>query len=302
MALTLLADAWAEQHGGRITALTVDHGLRPNSTQEAQQVAGWMRARGIAHVILTPPMESDSNNMLEAARQRRYDALADWCKQNQVLHCLLAHQADDQRETVAIHTARGDTADGNSGMAAVRNYRGVRFLRPLLNHSKQELLAHLRAQDVAWVEDPTNSDLRFARARLRAQGAADLDPAAAQARHQREWALADAAMRCVALDLSGAAKLDLAIWRAMPVSVGTQLLADLVRTIGGKTTRPRRHETLRLADMLRGGKDCKCTLGGCLIVKRDNDTHISREKRLASEPFHPPKPLAAAPFWWLNRA
>ena len=53
MALLLLAEIWAHRHAKRLIALTVDHGLRPDSRGEAVQVADWCRARNIAHRILT---------------------------------------------------------------------------------------------------------------------------------------------------------------------------------------------------------------------------------------------------------
>ena len=50
LALALLADAWARSHGGRITALVVDHGLRADSREEAVRVAAWLAARDVAAV------------------------------------------------------------------------------------------------------------------------------------------------------------------------------------------------------------------------------------------------------------
>ena len=52
MALALLAHAWVRHGGGTMTALTVDHGLRPEAAGEARQVGVWLTDRGIAHETL----------------------------------------------------------------------------------------------------------------------------------------------------------------------------------------------------------------------------------------------------------
>src|SRR5438552_4203801 len=52
LALVILADRWAREHGGQLVALTVDHRLRPESADEVRTVGGWLAARGIAHHVL----------------------------------------------------------------------------------------------------------------------------------------------------------------------------------------------------------------------------------------------------------
>jgi tRNA(Ile)-lysidine synthase len=58
MALCLLADGWARRRGGQVTAITVDHGLRPGSAAEVVEVGRWMAVLGIAHRCCVGTAES----------------------------------------------------------------------------------------------------------------------------------------------------------------------------------------------------------------------------------------------------
>ena len=290
MALTLLAQAWLQAAGGRLTALTVDHSLREASRSEAEQVAGWMRARGIAHHILTPRHTPAGNNLMQAARQWRYHALSEWCREQGVLHCLLGHQLDDQLETVTMQTARGETEDGGAGMSGVRLYRGVRFLRPLLGERKATLKAWLQAEQAPWVEDPTNADPAYARTRTRQELAGAELQQLQQAleekraeRAQRELAVARAAARVVVVHPAGFARLDRAGWLELPAPLRSQLLADLVTTIGGQIHRPRRHETSWLEETLHAFKGTQ-TLGQCLIYWTEDQVIVAREPARVEPP------------------
>jgi tRNA(Ile)-lysidine synthase len=291
MALALLADHWVKAQGGRIVALTVDHRLRPESTDEAQRVAGWMRERGIEHHILTPRHTPAGNNVMQAARDWRYHALSEWCREQHVLHCLLGHQLGDQLETMLMHRQRGAGTDGDAGMSTIRLYRGVRFLRPLLALEKEELLAFLGQQQAPWVEDPTNRREEFTRTRTRHQmaDAEDLPmlvrsmEAEAAARMQRDAAQADAAMRLVCVHPSGYATLDLNGWRALPAESASQLLADIIVTVGGHVHRPRQHETAWLMQALQLASGQQ-TLGHCLLTWDKTTLTVAREPAWTQPP------------------
>lgn len=183
MALLELA---AGAYPGRVQAATVDHGLRPESAEEAAMVGRFCAIRAIPHSILRP--ETPIQGSLQAeARAVRYRLLDRWMDEQDLDWLLTAHHADDQLETLVMRLNRGS---GVAGLAGVRAKRG-RILRPLLAVRKEALAEHVRSAGIPYVADPSNEDSRFDRARLRTQLAQAnwLDPVAAA---RSASALADA--------------------------------------------------------------------------------------------------------------
>src|SRR5947207_5334954 len=175
LALAILADRWAREHGGQLVALTIDHRLRPESAEEAQIVGGWLAARGIAHHVLVWADPKPATGVQEAARAARYRLLAGWCREQGCLHLLTAHHREDQAETYLIRRRAGSGVDGLAGMSAVREVAGVRLVRPLLAVPKARLVALLAAERQPFLSDPSNRNPAFERARLRLDDAADDD-------------------------------------------------------------------------------------------------------------------------------
>jgi tRNA(Ile)-lysidine synthase len=106
----------------------------------------------------------------EVARMARYKALADvagneW--QGAVRHIVLAQHADDQVETLLLALSRGAGLPGLASMPERMTRFGIEFHRPWLSASGESLRAALKRFELAWVEDPTNMDLRFTRNRIR---------------------------------------------------------------------------------------------------------------------------------------
>ncbi|HWT97274.1 MAG TPA: tRNA lysidine(34) synthetase TilS, partial [Terriglobales bacterium] len=197
LALLVFLRDWLAPHGGRLTALSVDHGLRPEAAAECRQVgeliselnaSGITAARGAAwpaidHHILTWQGAKPTTGLMAAARQARYRLLTAWCRAHDVLHLALAHHADDQAETVLMRADHGSGAAGLAGMSALLCRDGVRLLRPLLGWRKHDLTADLQRRGLSWIEDPSNRAQRFERVRWRQQlGAqADIAPLLAEA-------------------------------------------------------------------------------------------------------------------------
>lgn len=169
LALLLLAAAALP---GRVAAATVDHGLRPESADEAAMVADLCVARGIPHAVLAPPWDAPPQaNVPAAARLARYRALVAWAGAEGIGRVATGHHMDDQAETVLMRLARGAGLGGLAGMPAtggvVDGQQEVTFVRPLLGWRKAELEAIVAEAGIAAADDPTNRSDRLDRTRFR---------------------------------------------------------------------------------------------------------------------------------------
>ncbi|GAQ83219.1 tRNA(Ile)-lysidine synthetase [Klebsormidium nitens] len=172
MALAVLA---ARLPGPPVTALVVDHALRPESAAEARQVAAWLDVLGLQQQVLTlewPHGLPTAAKVQEAAREARYDALAGVCHARGLTALLTAHHWDDQAELLLMRLSRASGLAGLAGMAPssqrVLAGRPLRLVRPLLGATKAQLRQVCCAAGQAWVEDPSNAMPVYLRNRVRA--------------------------------------------------------------------------------------------------------------------------------------
>ena len=134
------------------------------------KVADWAATLGLPHTILLWQGEKPSQRIQEAARDARYALLVDHARAIEADALVIAHHADDQAETVLFRLTRGSGIAGLAGMARVSQRRGLPLHRPLLDWRKADLLAFCAGEGLAFLEDPSNADPKFARARLRRLG------------------------------------------------------------------------------------------------------------------------------------
>jgi tRNA(Ile)-lysidine synthase len=139
--------------GCRVTAVHVDHGLRPSSGSEAEVVAVAARRVGAAfraERVAVP----DGPNLEARAREARHRALGPGAA--------TGHTMDDQAETVLGNLLRGAGVHGLAGMRAGP-------VHPLLGLRRRETVALCAHLGLATVCDPSNRDPRFVRNRVRAE-------------------------------------------------------------------------------------------------------------------------------------
>jgi tRNA(Ile)-lysidine synthase len=180
---------------GEVEAATVDHGLRPDSAEEAAMVARACAALQVPHVVLAVTV--DDGNLQAQARVARYAAMAGWAAERDLRALATAHHADDQAETLLMRLNRGSGVAGLAGVRARGQAPGTRLplLRPLLEWRRADLAEVVAAAGLDAVADPSNLDERFDRVRIRLALATTewLDPPAL-ARSAAHLADADAAL------------------------------------------------------------------------------------------------------------
>jgi tRNA(Ile)-lysidine synthase len=182
----------ARGHALEVVALHVHHGLMAQAdawAERVQALARRCRVRCVVHRLAGRPARGDS---VEAwARRERYAALADMARAQGADTVLLAQHRRDQAETVLLQLLRGAGPAGLAAMPRVAQRDGITWLRPWRDLPREAIEVYVRRHRLPVVEDGSNADPRFARARLRT----GVWPALSAAFGNAEAALASAAER-----------------------------------------------------------------------------------------------------------
>lgn len=141
-------------HGARLEVVTVDHGTRPGSGEDASFVWDLARARGLPVTRVDLGLGAQASEAV--CREARYAAFA----RLRVDRVALAHHREDLVETVLLQLVRGTGAHGMSWV------RGP-YVRPLLDVPREDLRRWLAWRGIGWREDPTNQERHRLRNRLR---------------------------------------------------------------------------------------------------------------------------------------
>ncbi|MEN9383171.1 MAG: putative ATPase of the PP-loop superfamily implicated in cell cycle control [Pseudomonadota bacterium] len=163
---------WAAQAlwPGRVVALHVHHGIQAAAdgfvTHAQSMCERWHIELRVAHLNARPaPGESPE----DAARRARYAALARMALDAQACCVLLGQHAHDQLETMLLALSRGAGLPGLAAMPDTMVRHGVVFGRPFLATPGTALREALAGSSIPFVEDPTNSDTRYTRNRIRSE-------------------------------------------------------------------------------------------------------------------------------------
>jgi tRNA(Ile)-lysidine synthase len=180
----------------RLAVLHLDHGLRgEESREDAEFVRALASGMELPFILERAELGSAAGNLEEAAREARLRFFREQIAAGAVDLVALGHTRSDQAETVLFRFLRGS---GTAGLAGIRPVTGDGIVRPLLDVTRAETEAFLRARGIAWREDSTNASARFARNRIRhsllPQLAREWNPALEETLAKTaDWALAEEA-------------------------------------------------------------------------------------------------------------
>ena len=166
--LLACARRWPEQ----VRAVHIHHGLQAAADGFEAHCRALCLALGVPLAVRRVQAGHAAGQSPEdAARQARYAALAEAVKTEwpEVRDVALAQHADDQIETLLIALSRGAGLPGLASMPAHWQRQGLAWHRPWLAVPGASLREWLQSQGQSWVEDPSNTDEKFTRNRIRAR-------------------------------------------------------------------------------------------------------------------------------------
>jgi tRNA(Ile)-lysidine synthase len=284
--LHLFADFARRRHPSLgLVAVTVDHGLRPEAADEARQVGTMAAGLGVDHVVKRWQDGQPKAGLMEAAREARHRLLAEAAQDAGTDLVLVAHTLNDQAETAAMRATRG-TGRGGAGIADATLYDwSTWFARPLVGVPRGALRQALDVAGHRWIEDPSNMDTRYERARVRASLHDDaverLSAEAQRAGFERQALGRRAAAmidRFATAPVRGLIRLEPGLMADNDRDAVLYALRILLAQAGGQAHLPDRERSAALLDRLVSQR-LRASLSRAVVDRRKAGLFIHREKR-----------------------
>ncbi|MEZ5817263.1 MAG: tRNA lysidine(34) synthetase TilS [Hyphomicrobiaceae bacterium] len=311
--LHLVAGWWLDRKRdmASVLAVTVDHGLRAGSAQEAADVARQAGILGVPHRISRWEGPAPASGLQAAARAARYRLLAlaaldASAATGPPATILTAHTADDQAETFLMRLARGSGVDGLSAIPARTaitlplasgEHASIPVLRPFLSVGRGRLLATLAVAGIPYSDDPSNRDTRFERVRVREalEVLARLGVTReALARSAARLRLARSALEQAANDVEAKAvrhvwgvvhEIDRSALCSVPFETAVRIVRRVLAHAGGSARPAELGAVEEAVTRLRTDSTVSAfTIGGCIVDARPARDAETRFLRIYREP------------------
>ncbi len=290
LAMLLVAASSIDRINCQIEVATVDHGLRADSGAEAQFVKDICDSIYLKHSILPWEKPDKINNIQNCARLARLRLLTEWANRDEISIILLGHSADDQAETIIMNLIRGSGIEGLRGMPSFFLNEGIIFARPFLSVGRERLRSFLQDHEYSWIEDPSNSDEKFQRVRVRKilPKLSELGLTIKKINLTGErMACASSLLRqlagseiekCISINSWGELKLHKKHFLFLPMEIQMRILTAVVGGLRGTQYRPR-YKLIKslLGKMSKDKNQLGVTTCGLKVTENTNDFLFQRE-------------------------
>ena len=169
LALMYLSNRYALNNNINLTVLSIDHGIRAESSKEIVWLKKIAKKNKINFYSTKLKKKINSSNTLSKARTLRYEALSKYCDKKKIKFLLTAHHLDDEIENFLMRLVRGSGIKGLSSLKVKSRYKNTKLIlvRPLLEYSKKSLIVYLSEQKQTYINDRTNYNNKYDRSRIR---------------------------------------------------------------------------------------------------------------------------------------
>ena len=302
LCLAYLSKIYASEFKKAIHVLIVDHKLRTESHKEALKVRKILKKKGIQSKILSWKGKVPRSNIQHNARNMRYSLISNYCLNKKIKYLGTAHHIDDQVENFFIRLLRGSGLAGLSPMPESVSYNSnLKIVRPFLSFKKIDLKYVTLNFFNTYIQDPSNEDEKFLRARIRKyrksmekegldtnkiiKTANNLLSANKALNYYKNKAF----HRHVSFLSKSKCLINTQMFSVEAGEIIFRSFSDVLSLVSGTYYPPRSKKIISLIGRFKKPKFNKCTLGGCIIEKKGNYILISKEPKIRKMSFPPNK-------------
>lgn len=281
--LYLLQDIAIHRHTTyELGVAIVDHCIRPESKEEVSWLQHQVKSLGLPFYSTTfdvPRLSKEQKQSEETiGRQVRYQWLTELAQSENYDYIAVAHHKDDQAESILAHIIRGSGLNGLAGMSVVSFEYAIPVVRPLLEVTKENVLAYLSAKHISYCIDSTNENVQYQRNRIRHRIIPELEainPNVVDAIvrlgnsvHEDLLVISDlteqAFEKLVTIDADGVSLSRRAL-RQEPLAIQRRLWPRLVSTVDSDITLTSAHQE-QLLDIVKSGEEKTFTIKSIKVI------------------------------------
>ena len=286
MALMILMHNWIKKNNGKLTIFHFNHNLRKESAQEAEFVSSEIKKNWFTILHSRVGGIKKKSSLMERARNARYEAIINICKELNILHLMTGHHFDDNIETYFMRLEKKKVYARIIIDSSEKNFEIFQIIRPLINFKKQRLIDTCFFYKLKWINDPSNENEKFERPRIRKElkeKSAENEKLIKQFEQRQiknekiEKTISEFFVKELKFYKYGVFELKIKSLLEQREHIKIEIFKKLLTTCSGKFYSPARDSVKDLISKLLKEKAKKQTLHSCLISVVDEKIRFSRE-------------------------